>query len=205
MKKMGKIFLFCSSYLLLFIILLIRKLNDYLNLDQNTPSAPVILQMILYSVLILVSIFSIIIFKRSYAYGSFEEKTRISIKSVSNGNHEIVSYLITFVFPLIGDFSSSISTNDWVDFSTMLIILIFVAILYTNSNLTVINPVLVMFGYSINKINYCYEKYPNIELEGILLTEGNFDFKLISSTSIVNKIDENIFIIRRFANGKRKN
>jgi hypothetical protein len=205
MKIIGKILLFCSSYLLLFIILFIRELDNYLSLEQGVSVNPIILKISLYLILVMISILAIIAFKTSYTHGSIEDKTKIKIKSVSDGNQEIVSYLITFIFPLIGNTSTAISTNEWIDFLTMLIIITFLAILYINSSLVVINPILVLMGYSIYKIYFTYDDFPNVEFEGILLTQGPFNRKLISSTLVVNSIDENAFILRRLANGKRKN
>lgn len=205
MKIIGKILLFCSSYLLLFIILFIRELDNYLSLEQGASVNPIILKISLYLILVMISILAIIAFKTSYTHGSIEDKTKIKIKSVSDGNQEIVSYLITFIFPLIGNTSTAISTNEWIDFLTMLIIITFLAILYINSSLVVINPILVLMGYSIYKIYFTYDDFPNVEFEGILLTQGPFNRKLISSTLVVNSIDENAFILRRLANGKRKN
>lgn len=205
MKIIGKILLFCSSYLLLFIILFIREFDNYLSLEQGVSVNPIILKISLYLILVMISILAIIAFKTSYTHGSIEDKTKIKIKSVSDGNQEIVSYLITFIFPLIGNTSTAISTNEWIDFLTMLIIITFLAILYINSSLVVINPILVLMGYSIYKIYFTYDDFPNVEFEGILLTQGPFNRKLISSTLVVNSIDENAFILRRLANGKRKN
>lgn len=197
MKKTGKIMLFCSSYLLLFIVLLLNEIMNYVYLEPDASKIPVIIKLFIYVALIVSSIASIYIFKHSYSFGSFDEKTEISIKSISSGDQEIASYLITMVIPFIGDISSSISTNDWLDLATMVLFISFIAILYINSNLIVINPMLVMFGYSINKINFHHKSLENIEFEGVLLSKKEFDLTLLSKTTLVNKIDKDIFIIRR--------
>ena len=197
MKKTGKIMLFCSSYLLLFIVLLLNEIMNYVYLEPDASKIPVIIKLFIYVALIVSSIASIYIFKHSYSFGSFDEKTEISIKSISSGDQEIASYLITMVIPFIGDISSSISTNDWLDLATMVIFMSFIAILYINSNLIVINPMLVMFGYSINKINFYHKSLENIEFEGVLLSKKEFDLTLLLKTTLVNKIDKDIFIIQR--------
>ena len=197
MKKTGKIMLFCSSYLLLFIVLLLNEIMNYVYLEPDASKIPVIIKLFIYVALIVSSIASIYIFKHSYSFGSFDEKTEISIKSISSGDQEIASYLITMVIPFIGDISSSISTNDWLDLATMVLFISFIAILYINSNLIVINPMLVMFGYSINKINFYHKSLENIEFEGVLLSKKEFDLTLLSKTTLVNKIDKDIFIIQR--------
>ena len=197
MKKTGKIMLFCSSYLLLFIVLLLNEIMNYVYLEPDASKIPVIIKLFIYVALIVSSIASIYIFKHSYSFGSFDEKTEISIKSISSGDQEIASYLITMVIPFIGDISSSITTNDWLASATMVLFISVIAILYINSNLIVINPMLVMFGYSINKINFYHKSLENIEFEGVLLSKKEFDLTLLLKTTLVNKIDKDIFIIQR--------
>ena len=198
MKKTGKMILFCSSYLLLFIVLLFNEVINYVYLVEPAASKiPVIIKLSIYVALIVSSIASIYIFKHSYSFGSFDEKTEISIRSISSGDQEIASYLITMVIPFIGDISSSISTNDWLDLATMVLFISFIAILYINSNLIVINPMLSLFGYSINIINFYHKSLENIEFEGVLLSKKEFDLTLLSKTTLVNKIDKDIFIIQR--------
>lgn len=189
--------LFFSSYLLLFVILLIREIGNYLSIDSKTDIFPIIVKILLYLILCILSIASIALFEKSYEFGSLKEKATISIKNISNGNQEIVSYLLTIVIPLIGDISSSISSNDWVNLITMIIIIFFILILYVNSNLVVVNPMLVFFGYSINKINFFYENNSQIEFEGVLLTKNDYDLKLIQKNTIVHEIDEHTFILQR--------
>ncbi len=196
MKIIGKIMLFFSSYFLLFVVLLLREIENYLKPDATKiPIAGII---IIYTFFIFISLLSIISFKKNYAFGSIKSKTTISIKSVSSGSQEIISYLITMVIPLLGSdsFSLYISTNNWVKLLSMLVTIFFILILYINTNLVVINPMLVLFGYSINKINFNYEEQ-GIEFEGVLLSDKKLDLASIVSKTIVDKIDENTFIIRR--------
>jgi len=143
-------------------------------------------------------LFSIRSFKKNYKFGSTKSKTIIFIKSVSSGSQEIISYLITMVIPLFGtdSFSLFISANNWVKLLTMLTTIIFIFIFYINTNLVVINPMLVLSGYSINKINFQYEEI-GIEFEGVLLSDKKLNLASIANKTILDKIDENTFIIRR--------
>lgn len=188
--------LFFSSYFLLFVVLLLREFENYLKPDATKiPIAGII---IIYTIFIFISLLSILSFKKNYAFGSIKSKATISIKSVSSGSQEIISYLLTMVIPLLGtnSFSLYISTNNWVKLISMLVTIFFILILYINTNLVVINPMLVLFGYSINKINFHYEE-PGIEFEGVLLSDNKLNLASIASKTIVDKIDENTFIIRR--------
>ncbi|MDO8725051.1 MAG: hypothetical protein Q7J35_03165 [Candidatus Methanoperedens sp.] len=196
MKIIGKIMLFFSSYFLLFLVLLLSEIDNYLKPDAT--KIPIIGTITIYIILILASLFSILIFKKNFAFGSIKSKNIISIKSVSSGSQDYISYLITMVIPLLGTNSLSlfVSLNNWVKVLTMLIIIFFILILYINTNLVVINPMLVLFGYSIHKINFCYED-TEIEFEGVLLSDKKLALTSIYGKTIVDKIDENTFIIRR--------
>lgn len=190
--------LFFSSYFLLFVILFLGEINNYLNLKPDESKIPIVGLMIIYLIFILISLFSILSFKKNYAFGSIKSKTTLYIKSVSSGSQEIISYLITMVIPLFGtdSFSLYISANNWVKLLTVLTTIVFILIFYINTNLVVINPMLVLIGYSINKINFQYEEI-GIEFEGVLLSDKKLDLFSIDSKTIVDKIDENTFIIRR--------
>ncbi len=196
MEIIGKIMLFFSSYFLLFLVLLLREVENYLKSD--TTKTPLVAIIIIYIIFILISLLSILSFKKNYTFGSIKSKATISINSISSGSQEIISYLITMVIPLLGteSFSLYISTNNWVKLLTTLLIIAFILILYINTNLILINPMLVLFGYSINKINFHY-KETGIEFEGVLLSDNKLDLSSIASKTIVDKIDENTFIIRR--------
>lgn len=197
MKIIGKIMLFFSSYFLLFLVLLLSEIDNYLTSD--TTKNPIAVMIIIYSILIIISLVSILLFKNNYAFSSIKSKTIISIKSVSSGSQEIISYLITIIIPLLGTNSISlyVSVNDWVKLLTMLIIILFILILYINTNLVVVNPMLLLFGYSIHKIKFHHEDTSGIEFEGVLLSDKSLDLTSISSKTIVDKIDNNTFIVRR--------
>lgn len=190
--------LFFSSYFLLFVILFLGEINNYLNLKPDESKNPTVVIIITYIIFIVISLYSILSFRKNYEFGSTKSKTTIFIKSVSSGSQEIISYLITMVIPLFGTepFSLYISANNWVKLLTMLTTIVFILIFYINTNLVVINPMLLLSGYSINKINFQYEEI-GIEFEGVLLSDRKFNLASINSKTIVDKIDENTFIIRR--------
>jgi hypothetical protein len=198
MKIIGKIMLFFSSYFLLFLVLFWGEINNYLKLKPDESKIPVVGLMIIYLIFILISLYSILSFKKNYAFGSIKSETIIYIKSVLSGSQEIISYLITMVIPLLGtdSFSLYISENNWIKLLTMLTTIIFILVFYINTNLVVINPMLFLSGYSINKINFQYEEI-GIEFEGVLLSNKKLNLISINSKTIVDKIDENTFIIRR--------
>jgi|GEM_PF-3056597 len=218
MKIIGKIMLFFSSYLLFFIVMLLNEIQNLIStseLENQTienatmeviNTTPIKVMISLYSLLIIASILSILIFKKNYASGSIRDRTQIIIKSISNGSQEIVSYLITMIIPLLGNNSiSSIGlAHNWARTLSAIFIIIFILVVYINSNLVVINPTLVMLGYSINKISFYYADSPRIEFEGILLSNKKLDLTSISDKTLAEQIDVNTFIIRRISNGQGK-
>lgn len=170
--------------------MLLKEIQNYINasnvenriienvtITEVTDSTPIIIMIFIYSLLIIFSIISITIFKNNYAFGSIRNRTQITIKSISNGSQEIVSYLITMIIPLLenGSISSIGLTNNWAKILSDIFIIIFILIIYVNSNLVVINPTLVILGYSINKISFNYIDSPKIEFEGILLSNKKLD------------------------------
>jgi hypothetical protein len=215
MKAIGKVMLFFSSYLLFFVVMLLKELQNFINNSklesqiggnvtaiEAIDTIPTAIIILIYSLLIFFSILSVFIFKKDYTFGSRKDKTQIIIKSVSNGSQEIVSYLLTMIVPLLGiDSISSIGlTNNWTKILSAIFIIIFVLPIYINSNLVVVNPTLVMLGYSINKICFYYAASPRIEFEGILLSNKKLDLTSISDKTLVEQIDINTFIIRRISN-----
>ena len=196
MKLLGKISLFFSSYLLLFVILLVNEIG-LIQEWKKIPSSSIAI-LTFYLLLIIFSIISIIIFKKEYSHGTIADRKKIDISSLSSGSSEIMSYLITMVIPLasMGALSSLISLNSWAKLVSMAIIIFFILIIYINSNLIVVNPILILFGYSIHKINFTYNGGSKINFDGILLSKRTLDLKEIKTPMILDEIDKNTFIIR---------
>ncbi len=146
MKIIGKVMLFFSSYFLLFVILFLGEINNYLNLKPDESKNPIVVIIIVYISFIVISLLSILSFRKNYEFGSIKSKTTISIKSISSGSQEIISYLITMVIPLFGTEPFSLyMTDNWIKLLTMLTTIVFILIFYINTNLVVINPMLLMF------------------------------------------------------------
>ena len=191
MKSMGKVMLFFSSHILLVLVLLFTEVASLVDSNEKLPS---IILVVFYSIAILLAILSTYGFIKNYAFGSIKRTTKISIKSVSNGSQELISYLITMIVPF-GVISSSILSDGWLRLTVMVCIFLFLLTLYVNTNLVVINPTLAMCGYTINKIRFNYPR-SDIEVEGILLTK-NLNLMGVSSQTMVDMIDKDTFIIRR--------
>lgn len=199
MRIIGKFMLFFSSYFILFIVLFIREFPHINTSNIKTTPIPVFVSLGLYGILILCSIMSLYLFKMNYAFGSSRTNKRINISSISDGSSEIISYLVTMVLPLASteSLSSIISSNSWFKPITMIIIIAFISILYINSHLIVINPLLIVAGCSIHKISYNYNQNRNICIKGVLLSTQNINIESIPAQILVDKLDTNIFMYRR--------
>ncbi|KPQ43986.1 MAG: hypothetical protein MPEBLZ_01454 [Candidatus Methanoperedens nitroreducens] len=62
---------------------------------------------------------------------------------------------------------------------------------------------LVLSGYSINKINFQYQE-TGIEFEGVLLSDKKLDLFSIASKTIVDKIDEKYLYYKEDLNCQEK-
>jgi hypothetical protein len=136
-----------------------------------------------------------------------ERNKRINISLFSDGTSEVISYLLTYVLPIVGNFSLSsiISSSSWLPIIINFLIIISVALLFVNSNLIVVNPILMYVGYSLYKIEYNIDNQEKNQsnghkksIEGILIASKTFNPEEVDSTLVLDKIDNNIFLYRRF-------
>ncbi len=214
MRIAGKFLLFFSSYLVAFLILLIIEIP---RLDLNMLFAvgysnnwPSILLVIFYIACIIISIYSLITFRSTYNYPLPETQKKIKITSISNGASDLISYLLTIIIPIIGSgslydlsfsgtgaASSNIANvNQYIRLLIILIIFILVFLLYMNSTIIVINPMLNFIGYSLYKIKYKTGD-KEVEIEGVLLANSRFDPEALPNEVQVNRIDNQIFLFGR--------
>ncbi len=194
MKRTGKLFLFASSYLPCWIIFALSGLSFNV---VNGKTIPVFTNLsIMGIVLTLIAIFTIYVFRRTYKFMTQDTTAHIIIKKISNGSSEIVSYLITsLTFLSTKTFSNFFDGKFNFDMIATIIFGIVIAAIYINSNLVVINPVLLIFGFKLYMIDYTTTKNLNTIIEGILVTRGGFEPENISPDLIFQKIDEGMFAL----------
>ena len=199
MKPEGKIMLFFSSYCIVFLIFLLKEAFNLkypllLSSDYLKSNAVSVTGVVIYSIFFIFSIIAIILFRTNYDFGTIKTKKVLTIKSLSNGSSEIISYLLTMVLPLIGTntISKIVELNEWGNLVIMVIIIIFVMMIYINSSLLIVNPMLSIIGYSLYKIEYLPEN-SKISVEGMLLTKNKFDPESLKDDLIVHQIDRGIY------------
>lgn len=185
MKLGGKVLLFFSSYLPVWIIYSISQ-GPKLNVLS-----------VLGIALTIVSILTIFLFKRTYETATRDNIDSISITKISSGSSEVISYLVSLVIPtatstiplemLGGDFSQNIVIT--------LIVSATIFLVYINSNLVVINPVMMMVGYSLYLISYKSSEESKITFDGTLIAKKPIKPEQVSSQSSLTLIDHGVYFI----------
>ncbi len=132
MRLWVKVVLFLSSYLPLFLILTIKNwFNFYVTV--------VFIIVCAYSLLVWVFIVS----KR-------ETVESYKVLKAENKTQESLNYLIPYIISFIG-----FDLNKWQDWSALTILLSILFVVYLNSDLLYINPILSFFKYKIYKVEVC--------------------------------------------------
>ncbi|MFR0576571.1 MULTISPECIES: hypothetical protein [Lactobacillaceae] len=130
---MNKTFAFISSYLPLYILLMINNFNK----DKN------IAYWIAFGMLIILVMISVIVLFY-YLRGKGKKILLASDEQIDKlKSDSMINYLMAYVVPL-----ATISNDDFVGSAiTNSILFILIGIIYVKMNLVYLNPVLVLFGY----------------------------------------------------------
>jgi len=187
MKIGGKVSLFFSSYLPCWIIYSISQ-----GFKLNVIS-------VLGILLTLISLITLYLFKKTYEITTKDTIASISITKISNGSSEVLSYLISLVIPaatstvpfelLGGDYNLNAIVT--------IVLSVTIFLIYINSNLVVINPVMMVFGYSLYLIDYKLSKKSEITLDGILITKKSINPEEIRAPMNLQRIDQSVYLLYR--------
>lgn len=174
LKNIIKIFLFLSSYIPLFMILIFQNMNNKF-------------VALFYIILIVISLIILSMYCENYADRT--KDTKITVKDVKNNGVENLGYMSGYVIPFV-----SINTAIIVDgkFSiqntaTVLILFSVLGYLYIKSNLYYVNPVLNLF-YDIDTITT--KEVGDI----ILIRDKSYKFKIGNNFNVVHGIDNIYFV-----------
>lgn len=147
--------LFVSSYLPLFILIIVRQVSEnivYLNYASFSFLSLKLffLKFGLSFILILVSIIGL--FGYWQTLGNIEEVAKngnpITVKDVKNKNSEAIGYIATYIIPFLFQ-----SFNGWYECLSVLFLMAIIYRIYINSSLLLINPLL-SFRFAIYEIEY---------------------------------------------------
>lgn len=144
MSILQKICLFISSFLPLYIMLImkdayclinqgIKKINCYSLLD--------ICYLVVLTLLIIISVISILnfIFDKGNSTFNIDEKYEMQ-------GDNIISYIMTYIVPLV-----SIGEKDVINMAQNIFLFIIIGIIYIQHNLLYLNPILSLFNYKFYK------------------------------------------------------
>lgn len=183
LKNIIKVFLFLSSYIPLFMILIFQ------NMDNKSVA-------VFYMMLIVISLVILAMYCENYA--RIRKDTKITVKDIRNNGVENLGYMSGYVIPFV-----SINTAIIVDgkfsiqnIATLIILFSVLGYLYIKSNLYYVNPVLNLF-YDIDTIT-------TKEVGDIILIRDKSDkFKVGNSLNVAYAID-NIYFVNNKKNIVRK-
>ena len=186
LKLPAIIILFITSYIPLFILLIIRQLKQnkkYLNYSEDG--------FYCFFKMFGLSIFlTIIIFIGFYSLKQLLENFKsninngdlVKIVEVENKNSESIAYISTYIVPFVFQ-----DTNEFLDLVSIFLILILIFFIYVKSDMIVVNPIL-NIKYSIYQIVY---QKNNIQKKGILISQIE---KLNKNQEIkINQISKDIY------------
>jgi len=167
LKPGAKTALFIVSYLPLFLILVIRQLAS--NIDKLGWEFNIALLFNFYLAVFVILIISIagilgiVLLLRNVDRRAISGGFAAIVEDVDNKNSESISYLFTYLIPFV--------FNDLTDFVSVISILILISItfvIYTNSNMLLINPVLNM-RFTLHEVKMRFEA-KDVYRKGFVLT-----------------------------------
>lgn len=155
-----KLSLFCTSYLPLFIIIILKQITmsiEYLHWGGFSLSAISVFvsKFLVTFILLFLSLFGIlgiIMFLKGMKKMTKNSGNEFIVLKVQNKNNESIGYIATYLFPFMFQSFSSIF-----EICSFFMLLIVVFIIYTHSTLLVVNPVL-SIKYSLYDIDYSDKK-----------------------------------------------
>jgi hypothetical protein len=127
MRFWVKIGLFLSAYLPLFLILAIK--NWY-----SVTATLIVICVAIYS-----SVWFLVIWIRKK-----ETSDSFRVFSVENKSKDALTYLVPYIISFIG-----FEMNKWQDLTALFVLLLILFIVYVNSDLLYINPLLALFNYQV--------------------------------------------------------
>lgn len=189
LKNTSLVVLFITSYLPLFGLLVLRQVKqnrEYLYFGGINKDAILffITKFGLSFLLILISLFGLIgvrlllkNLKRKINNGEI-----VKILDIENKNNEAIGYISTYIVPFIFQ-----DTNDIFDLTSIIVVLAIIFVIYTKSNMIVINPIL-NISHSLFQIEYSLN---GKKRKGLLITE--LDEVDEQQELKINQISKNIF------------
>lgn len=149
--------LFISSYFPLYIFIGIIKFDIFKSIRFKNLWDESVLLFIILVIFILISVIVVIWIK----YKSCNHNYRL-ITSVERDSDSIISYIFTYIIPIMSAFNDKFITREFVWINILLFLLVWY--LYLKLNVLYLNPLLVVIGYIPYRVN-----------DGIVLTDISYN------------------------------
>jgi|TergutMp193P3_1026864.scaffolds.fasta_scaffold45819_3 hypothetical protein len=188
-----KLSLFISSYFPLFLIIILRQIEQNMSFLSfggiNLPAFKLLLSKFGISIILsLASIFGLIglySFMKNMKDLTRDNGHEFVVAKIQNKNTESIGYVATYLLPFVFQTYSSLF-----DIFQMILLLSVMYIIYTHSNLIVVNP-LINFKYSLYEIEYYNIKSPDVKRNGIFIINCHYLEK--DDNLFARKLNANLF------------
>lgn len=182
MKLLNKILLFISSFIPLYIMLIIKEIGR-LNSIKNFCKVNITIYVYL-GVLVLILVVSIIAIFKIIVCDKGNKTKSIEVNLEKQGDN-VISYIMTYIVPLL-----SINPNDITNLIQNIFLFVIIGIIYVQQNLLFLNPIFSLLNYKFykNENNEIIISKLNIEELNLHKNEGRKVY--------VRQVDEKFFIIK---------
>ena len=178
LKRFALFSMFITSYIPLFVIIFLKQLNegsDFLHWGgfNNEAISCFVRHFGMSTVLLILSVFGALgtLALFSNLKSNLPNGSIVKVKKINNRNSEAIGYIATYIVPF---FASNYSS--WFDCVVFAVIIILIYIIYTNSSMILINPLLSIW-YSLLEIEYTVVGDSSEETHDALIITTTKDYK----------------------------
>lgn len=185
-----KIELYVISLWLLFILIIIVTINIPICLKDSCSfiGAKKLISMNVIPIIALLFFTLGIIFLKRFKYKlSGSQQSTITVKKIENRNYEHLTFLTTYIIPLIA-FDLTKARYAIV----LLLLLIAIGMIYVKTNIFYTNPTLALLGYKIHKIEAQF-RTGEIKQDIIIISRESVN---LNDQLSYRKLNENIYYVR---------
>ncbi|MGE7599922.1 anti-phage protein KwaA [Lysinibacillus fusiformis] len=185
-----KIELYVISLWLLFILIIIVTINIPICLKDSCSFIGVkkLISMNIIPIIALLFFILGIIFLKRFKYKlSGSQQSTITVKKIENRNYEHLTFLTTYIIPLI---AFDLTKTRYA--IVLLLLLIAIGMMYVKTNIFYTNPTLALLGYKIHKIEAQF-RTGEIKQDIIIISRESVN---LNDQLSYRKIHENIYYVR---------
>lgn len=185
-----KIELYVISLWLLFILIIIVTINIPICLKDSCSfiGAKKLISMNVIPIIALLFFTLGIIFLKRFKYKlSGSQQSTITVKKIENRNYEHLTFLTTYIIPLI---AFDLTKTRYA--IVLLLLLIAIGMIYVKTNIFYTNPTLALLGYKIHKIEAQF-RTGEIKQDIIIISRESVN---LNDQLSYRKLHENIYYVR---------